>query len=43
MPTSYESVIENLYDTAKSAVLFNGNTGEYFRTTEESDKGGNYY
>ena len=25
--------IENLYDKAKSAVLFNGSTGEWFRTT----------
>ena len=25
--------IENLYDTAQSAVLFNGSTGEWFRTT----------
>ena len=25
--------IENLYDKAQSAVLFNGNTGEWFRTT----------
>ena len=25
--------IENLYDTAQSAVLFNGGTGEWFRTT----------
>ena len=24
--------IENLYDKARSAVLFNGNTGEWFRT-----------
>ena len=26
-------VIENLYDKAQSAVLFNGSTGEWFRTT----------
>ena len=26
--------IENLYDKAQSAVLFNGSTGEWFRTTE---------
>ena len=26
--------IENLYDNAQSAVLFNGSTGEWFRTTE---------
>ena len=25
--------IENLYDKAQSAVLFNGSTGESFRTT----------
>ena len=25
--------IENLYDKARSAVLFNGSTGEWFRTT----------
>ena len=25
--------IENLYDKAQSAVLFNGSTGEWFRTT----------
>ena len=25
--------IENLYDMAQSAVLFNGSTGEWFRTT----------
>ena len=31
MPTSY--AIENLYDKAQSAVLFNGSTGEWFRTT----------
>ena len=27
-------VIENLYDKAQSAVLFNGSTGDWFRTTE---------
>ena len=26
-------VIENLYDRAQSAVLFNGSTGDWFRTT----------
>ena len=31
--------IENLYDKAQSAVLFNGSTGEWFRTTVEFDKG----
>ena len=31
MPASYEP--ENLYDKAQSAVLFNGSTGEWFRTT----------
>ena len=31
--TSIIRVIENLYDKAQSAVLFNGSTGEWFRTT----------
>ena len=31
--------IENLYDKAQSAVLFNGNTGEWFRTTVEVRQG----
>ena len=31
--TSIILAIENLYDKAQSAVLFNGSTGEWFRTT----------
>ena len=31
--TSIIRAIENLYDKAQSAVLFNGSTGEWFRTT----------
>ena len=31
--------IENLYDKAQSAVLFNGSTGEWFRTTEGVPQG----
>ena len=31
--------IENLYDKAQGAVLFNGSTGEWFRTTVGSRQG----
>ena len=31
--TSIIQAIDNLYDNAQSAVLFNGSTGEWFRTT----------
>ena len=31
--TSLDTVIKNLYDKATSAVLFNGSTGDWFRTT----------
>ena len=32
-------IIESLYDKAQRAVLFNASTGDWFRTTVESDKG----
>ena len=32
-------IIENLYDKAQSAVLFNGSTGEWFRTTVGARQG----
>ena len=37
--TSIIQAIENLYDNTQSAVLFGGSTGEWLRTTVESDKG----
>ena len=32
-------VVENLYDKAQSAVLFNGSTGDWYGTKSGSEKG----